>query len=489
MKPIIKIGILYTVLMAAVLLLFISRYDTSRLQERDIAYYNDCLVRMYEDYENGAAEAVMEETYDCNIIFAKELVQSELTEYYRSGALVLDFSPGGEYLGKVVWDDMRQNGEQLKASLRKTVLIVWAGMLIAGYLLLAFLWMTLLRPIAELSAYSSEIAKGNLDVPLPMRKKSMFGSLVESFDIMREELKAARQREIDAGIAKKEMIAALSHDIKTPIATIRATCEVLEMKCQRKLAMLQKEKEADDGQPDPEAETKTTPDLDTGNKSISTEHDIDPDRNRKERNKRESKSSDEKKSAANVSEYENDIRDTMEKAASIMAKAQLIESLMNNLLHTSLEELDRIEVDPQEQPSELIEQYFKNMKDAGEGHAVILDNEIPKCLIYMDKLRMEQVIDNCVGNSVKYAGTDIHVSFDTVDGGYIRIRIHDAGPGVSREDLPLLTEKYYRGKGSSGKAGYGLGMYLVKLYMEKQGGGLEYYNDNGFTVELLVKKV
>ena len=32
-------------------------------------------------------------------------------------------------------------------------------------------------------------------------------------------------------------------------------------------------------------------------------------------------------------------------------------------------------------------------------------------------------------------------------------------------------------------------MYLVKWYMEKQGGGLEYYNDGGFVVELLVKKV
>ena len=102
---------------------------------------------------------------------------------------------------------------------------------------------------------------------------------------------------------------------------------------------------------------------------------------------------------------------------------------------------------------------------------------------------MEQVIDNCVGNSVKYAGTDIHVSFDEVSGGYIRVRISDSGPGVSSEDLPLITEKYYRGRGASEKTGYGLGMYLVKLYMEKQGGGIEYYNDNGFTVELLLKKV
>ncbi len=427
-----RIGVIYTVLMAAALLVFLHQYDKNRMQERDIAYYNDCLIRMYEDYGKGVAEESLEETYGCQIVFSKELVQTEMAAYYKSGALVLDFSPGGEYLGKVVWDDMREGSAELKGQLRKTAMIFWAGVLIAGYLLLAFLWVTLLKPVAELSAYSAQIAKGNLDVPLPMRKKSLFGSFIASFDIMREELKQSRQREVEAGIAKKEMIAALSHDIKTPVATIRATCEVLEAKYQRKLA-----------------------DMNNGTEA----------------------------------ENETDIRDTLEKASSIMAKAQLIDSLMNNLLHTSLEELDRIEVEPNENPSELIEQYVKNMKDAGDGHLVILDNEIPRCLVYMDKLRMEQVIDNCVGNSVKYAGTDIHVSFDEVSGNYIRIRISDAGPGVAEADLPLICEKYYRGKGANEKNGYGLGMYLVKLYMEKQGGGLEYYNDNGFTVELLLRKV
>ena len=55
--------------------------------------------------------------------------------------------------------------------------------------------------------------------------------------------------------------------------------------------------------------------------------------------------------------------------------------------------------------------------------------------------------------------------------------------------LARITEKYFRGANTAGKDGYGLGMYLVKWYMEKQGGGLEYYNDGGFVVELLVKKV
>ena len=111
---------------------------------------------------------------------------------------------------------------------------------------------------------------------------------------------------------------------------------------------------------------------------------------------------------------------------------------------------------------------------------------------------MEQAVDNVISNSRKYAGTDIHVFFDQVDGvseenggvsRFIRITVRDAGPGVPEEELGQITGKYFRGSNAAGQEGYGLGMYLVKWYMEKQSGGLEYYNDNGFVVELLVRKV
>ena len=40
---------------------------------------------------------------------------------------------------------------------------------------------------------------------------------------------------------------------------------------------------------------------------------------------------------------------------------------------------------------------------------------------------------------------------------------------------------------SSEKQGYGPGLYLVRTYMERQGGSSECYNDNGFVVKLLVR--
>ena len=103
-----------------------------------------------------------------------------------------------------------------------------------------------------------------------------------------------------------------------------------------------------------------------------------------------------------------------------------------------------------------------------------------------------------VGNSYKYAGTDIKISFSetgpiSLENGkkarFVRVVIKDFGPGVSEDDLPLICEKYYRGKNSSEQNGYGLGLYLVRLYMTKMLGGLEVYNDNGFSVELLLRKV
>ena len=162
---------------------------------------------------------------------------------------------------------------------------------------------------------------------------------------------------------------------------------------------------------------------------------------------------------------------------------------MGNVFQATMNELEQIRVNPTEESSVWIETCFMNLKHYGR---IIMDNRIPRCLVRMDKLRMEQVIDNVVGNSHKYAGTDIHVSFDeTRDASntFIRVRISDSGPGVDEDELPLITEKYYRGTAAKDKSGYGVGMYLVKSYMEMQGGGMEYYNDKGFVVELYVKKV
>ena len=84
-----------------------------------------------------------------------------------------------------------------------------------------------IRPFEKLKEFANQIAMGNLDFPLSMMKHNIFGAFTESFDIMRHELASAKQKESLANQSKKELVASLSHDIKTPITSIKLTSELL----------------------------------------------------------------------------------------------------------------------------------------------------------------------------------------------------------------------------------------------------------------------
>ena len=86
------------------------------------------------------------------------------------------------------------------------------------------------RPFRKLQCFARHVADGKLDMVLEMDKGNKFGAFTESFDLMREELNIARENERNANRSKKELVASLSHDIKTPVASIKAVCELMHVK-------------------------------------------------------------------------------------------------------------------------------------------------------------------------------------------------------------------------------------------------------------------
>ena len=85
-------------------------------------------------------------------------------------------------------------------------------------------------PFNNMKDFASDIAGGRLDTPLVMDRGNIFGAFTESFDIMREELTASKKREIELQRRERELIASLSHDLKTPITGIKVTSELLKAK-------------------------------------------------------------------------------------------------------------------------------------------------------------------------------------------------------------------------------------------------------------------
>ena len=88
----------------------------------------------------------------------------------------------------------------------------------------------IIRPFHNLQSFAGKVAEGHLDEPLLMDEQNMFGAFSESFDIMREQLRASREREIALQKKERELVASLSHDLKTPITGVKLTTELLKAK-------------------------------------------------------------------------------------------------------------------------------------------------------------------------------------------------------------------------------------------------------------------
>ena len=98
----------------------------------------------------------------------------------------------------------------------------------------------------------------------------------------------------------------------------------------------------------------------------------------------------------------------------------------------------------------------------------------PETMIIADPEQLKRVINNIIGNSVKYIDKkkgviDIHI-LDEIDS--IRVEIEDNGKGIAAKDLPKIFERFYRTDASrnSAQGGSGIGLSIVKKIIEDHGG-------------------
>ena len=310
-----------------------------------------------------------------------------------------------------VFKDMDSARNNRDRNLQIFLYIFIGAVVLAGAGLYIYCERNILKPFRKLQSFAKRIAAGNLDVPLEMDRNNLFGAFTESFDLMREELNKARENELKADRSKKELVASLSHDIKTPVASIKAVTELM-------LVTVKDEREK---------------------KHLET----------------------------------------------ISVKAEQINSLITNMFHATLEELHELNVNVAEVHSTLIPDLIKSADYLNRAG----DFTVPSCIVLTDPLRLQQIFDNIIGNSYKYAGTDIQIraDFDEAE-RYVIIDIMDFGTGVPQEELPFLAGKFYRGKNSAAKSGYGLGLYISKYLMEQMSGELKFDNRaDGFTVRIMLR--
>lgn len=95
----------------------------------------------------------------------------------------------------------------------------------------------------------------------------------------------------------------------------------------------------------------------------------------------------------------------------------------------------------------------------------------PKVHLYIDKKKITRVCQNIVSNAVKYTkeGGKISVSFRT-NGKYLIVKIKDNGSGIKKADQQFVFDKFYMADKSRSGGNSGLGLSLVKDFVEAHGG-------------------
>lgn len=267
--------------------------------------------------------------------------------------------------------------------------------------LAAYLYRAVARPFMRLEEFAEEVASGNLDAPLAYERSNPFGKFTWAFDHLRKELDRARKDEERLREDHKTALASLSHDLRTPLASLRAYAEALEM-----------------GLTDSEAEH---------------------------------------------AEYER----------AIVRKCDEVSSLVEDLFQHALSDMDRISVECEPVHAASI---VRLCSSDASGLAPVSCGSIDDAIVMADETRLAQVIDNLIGNSIKYAeGASIEVTAAAENGIYM-ISIRDFGPGIPAKDMPFSTNRFYRGSNAAGKPGSGLGLFISAYLMQRMGGKLHLEN-------------
>ena len=93
--------------------------------------------------------------------------------------------------------------------------------------------------------------------------------------------------------------------------------------------------------------------------------------------------------------------------------------------------------------------------------------------VLADARRLMQILDNLVGNALKYAGDDATISMSTrLDRGAGVIEVRDDGRGIPPEELERIFDRHYRVSATRNVPGAGLGLAIVRSLAEAMGGSI-----------------
>lgn len=162
-----------------------------------------------------------------------------------------------------------------------------------------------------------------------------------------------------------------------------------------------------------------------------------------------------------------------------LESTEMLTSLIGNIL--DLAKIERREVALEDEPfmiSDILETYvptFRTLADNNDTEFTFLIE--PDCHLYWqgDKLRIMQIINNIVGNAIKFSPRASVTFSMSSQGDILKFDVRDTGIGMDQKTIDTLFDRFSQGDKSRTREfqGSGLGMAICKELLDMMGGSIE----------------
>lgn len=169
----------------------------------------------------------------------------------------------------------------------------------------------------------------------------------------------------------------------------------------------------------------------------------------------------------------------------IVEKSKFSLNLINDLLDISKIEAGRLDIDLQTHDfEEFLNQNTAINRLIAALRNIKLDIEIKGAIapFAFDKNKIEQVMNNLIGNAIKYSRSDTLIRIEAYAAkGFVTVKITDQGPGIPRDELEKVFTAFHRSTApnNSSEKSSGLGLAIAKRIVEGHGGVIEVVSEIG----------
>lgn len=184
--------------------------------------------------------------------------------------------------------------------------------------------------------------------------------------------------------------------------------------------------------------------------------------------------------------------DTMILADKINKQSEKLDFFIKELVQSSYAEQEMISIYPQMiSVEEIMNTSCQMVELTALKKKISIIQEETDALCYADKKWTTEALGNVLDNAIKYSPENSQIKVNAIPyESFICIQVQDQGIGIKEEEQGLVFERFYRSKSVSSEPGFGIGLYLVREVLSKQGGYVKIKSQvgKGSTVQLYLSR-